>query len=113
MKLSVREYTLELRHTFTIARGSVETKRVVIVRLEHDGIVGYGESAPTSRYGETIDTVTAFFGKIDPERFDNPLQLEAILAYIDTISEGNYSAKAAIDLALHDWMGEKAGDSSL
>ncbi len=109
MKVSFREYTLRLRHTFTISRGSVDTKQVVIVLLEHDGIVGYGEAAPTSRYGESIETVKAFLGKVDLGRFDNPLQLESILADVDTISEGNYSAKAAIDLALHDWMGKRLG----
>jgi L-alanine-DL-glutamate epimerase-like enolase superfamily enzyme len=109
MKLSSSEYVLRLKHTFTIARGSVDTKQVLIVALEHDGIVGYGEAAPTSRYGETIETVKSFLGKVNPENFDNPLHIESILSQVDTIAEGNYSAKAAIDLALHDWLGKRLG----
>ena len=109
MKLSYREYVLRLRHTFAIARGSVDTKQVLIVLLEHDGIVGYGEAAPSSRYGETSDTVKAFLGRVKLEWFDNPFQLESILSQVDSISEGNYSAKAAIDIALHDWMGKRLG----
>jgi L-alanine-DL-glutamate epimerase-like enolase superfamily enzyme len=107
VKLSYREYVLRLRHTFAIARGSVDTKQVLIVLLEHDGIVGYGEAAPSSRYGETSDTVKAFLGRVQLEWFDNPFQLESILSQVDSISEGNYSAKAAIDIALHDWMGKR------
>ena len=107
MKLSIREYTLRLRHAFRISRGSVETKEVVVVLLEHDGIVGYGEAAPTSRYGETVGTVKSFLSRVDGTIFDEPFQMESILSAVDAISGGNYSAKAAIDIALHDWIGKK------
>jgi L-alanine-DL-glutamate epimerase-like enolase superfamily enzyme len=107
MRLSSREYVLRLQHTFTIARGSVDTKQILIVAVEHDGIIGYGEAAPTSRYSETIETVKSFLGKVNLESFDSPLQIESILSQVDTIAEGNYSAKAAIDVALHDWLGKK------
>jgi L-alanine-DL-glutamate epimerase-like enolase superfamily enzyme len=107
VKLSWREYALKLRHPFTIARGSSSTKQVIVTHLEHEGIVGFGEAAPSSRYGESIETVKAFLGKVDLQRFDDPLQLESILRYVDTVSEGNYAAKAAIDIALHDWRGKK------
>jgi L-Ala-D/L-Glu epimerase len=109
MRLTYRDYMLRLQHTFTIARGSVDTKQVLIVAVEHDGIIGYGEAAPTSRYGETIETVKSFLGKVIREDFDSPLDIESILSQVDTIADGNYSAKAAIDLALHDWLGKRLG----
>jgi len=109
MKISYREYSLRLRHTFKISRGSVDTKQIAIVHLEHDGIVGMGEASPTSRYGESFDTVKAFLDKVKLDSFDNPFQLEAILNQVDSTSEGNYSAKAALDLALHDWLGKRLG----
>jgi L-alanine-DL-glutamate epimerase-like enolase superfamily enzyme len=109
MKLSYREYVLRLRHTFTIARGSVETKQVLIVTLEHDGIVGYGEAAPSSRYGETIETAAAFLDRVELDAFDNPFHIESILNHVGAIAEGHYAAKAAIDLALHDWVGKRVG----
>ena len=107
MKLSVREYEIHLRHTFTIARGSVNAKRVVIVHLEHEGIVGYGEASPNSRYGENVGTVRVFLERVRLERFDDPFQRESVLAYVDSLSEGNSAAKAAVDIALHDWIGKK------
>jgi L-alanine-DL-glutamate epimerase-like enolase superfamily enzyme len=107
MKISVREYELRLRHTFTIARGSTSSKKVVIVAFEHDGVVGFGEAAPISRYGETADTVRNFLGNVRIEAFDDPFELENILDSVDTLAEGHYAAKAAIDIALHDWVGKK------
>jgi L-alanine-DL-glutamate epimerase-like enolase superfamily enzyme len=81
----------------------------VIVELEHDGIIGYGEAAPSERYGETTETVMKFLGNINLQQFDEPFQLDEILSYVNGLTEGNTSAKAAIDIALHDWLGKKLG----
>lgn len=107
MKLTFNYYELKLIHTFTIARGSEVIDPCIIVELEHDGIIGYGEAAPSDRYGENQNTVVDFLKKIDQNKFNNPFQLEEILSYIDRIDSGNTSAKAAIDIALHDWIGKK------
>jgi L-alanine-DL-glutamate epimerase-like enolase superfamily enzyme len=107
VRLSFSQYELQLRHTFTIARSSDAVRPVVLVRLEHEGIVGYGEAAPIRRYGETVETVIQFLNTLDAERIDDPLQLETILSCVDGLAEGNHAAKAAIDIALHDWIGKK------
>lgn len=107
MKLSFSRFDLKLKHTFTISRSSRDIATVVFVELELDGITGVGEAAPSRRYGETIETVEEFLRKIDLTKFQNPFQIENILHYVDNLAEGNYAAKAAIDLALHDWIGKK------
>ena len=109
MKLSYKPFDLRLKHTFSISRGARDVSPVVIVELEHDGLVGFGEAAPSARYGESVESVSAFVSAIDWNRFADPFQLESILTYVDGIAEGNTSAKAAIDLALHDWIGRKLG----
>ncbi|MCX6135237.1 MAG: dipeptide epimerase [Ignavibacteriales bacterium] len=109
MKLTCSRYDLKLRHTFTIARGARDVSPVVIVELEHDGITGFGESAPIARYGESIDSVTSFVSRIDWTRFNDPFQIESILTSVNGIAEGNTAAKASIDIALHDWVGRKLG----
>jgi L-Ala-D/L-Glu epimerase len=109
MKLSVQRYDLRLKHTFTIARGARDFSPVVIIALDHDGIIGYGEAAPSARYGESVDSVAAFVSRIDWQPFDDPFQLEEILTSVDGLAAGNTSAKAAIDLALHDWIGKRLG----
>jgi L-alanine-DL-glutamate epimerase-like enolase superfamily enzyme len=107
MKLRFRYYELHLQHTFTISRSSSNIRPSVIVEIEHDGIIGYGESAPSERYGEDKSTVTEFLKRIDLSQFSDPFELEDILCYIGNLSDGNNSAKAGIDIALHDWIGKK------
>lgn len=109
MKLSYECIDLHLRHTFTIARSSRDVEPCIIVRIEHEGITGLGEAAPSERYGETRETVEAFLSRVDLAGFDNPFLLEDILAYLDSLSHGNPAAKAAIDIALHDWIGKRLG----
>ncbi len=109
MKLSYQYVDLQLRHTFTIARGSRDIEPCIIVEIEHDGIVGFGEAAPSERYGENSQTVESFLKKVDFKRFDDPFGLEDIDKYLDSISANNHSARAAIDIALHDWIGKKLG----
>lgn len=109
MTLTWTVHELHLRHTFRISRSASDVARVVILRLEQDGIVGYGEASPTRRYGETAETVTAFLASLDLSRFESPMMLEDILAAVEAAAPGNTSAKCAVDLALHDWMGKKLG----
>ncbi len=107
MKLKYQHIDLKLKHTFTIARSSRDFEPCIIVEFEHDGIVGYGEASPSERYSETKETVIEFFKKIDLSFFKDPFQLEDNLFYIGNIDNGNTSAKAAVDIALHDWIGKK------
>ena len=109
MRLSSWNYELTLVHPFTIARGSVQTKTVVITEIEHDGITGLGEAAPISRYGETAATVTEFLRRVEFSGFADPFCAEEILASVGALAPGNTAAKASIDLALHDWIGKKLG----
>jgi len=105
--MTFSSYDLKLKHTFTIARSSRDVSPVVLMELEHEGIVGYGEAAPTRRYGETIETVMGFLKGVNLSLFESPFQLETILEHVERIAPGNTSAKAAIDIALHDWIGKK------
>ncbi len=109
MRLTYRPYDLTLRHTFTIARGSRDVEPSVVTMLEHDGVIGYGEAAPTPRYGESRETVAAFLDRVDLSRFDDPFALDEILSAVDALAPGNTAAKASVDIALHDWIGRRLG----
>ncbi len=109
MKITFRRYDLRLKHTFATSRGGRDVSPVVILELEHDGIIGYGESAPIARYGESVDTVAAFLSRLDLTPFESPFHLESILSSVDESAVGNAAAKAGLDLALHDWIGKKLG----
>ncbi len=109
MNIKVRPFHLKLKHTFTIARSSRDVQPIVLAELEHDGVVGYGEAAPSRRYGEDEKSVLEFLSRLDLSRFEDPFDVEAILSYVDSLREGNTAAKAAVDIALHDWIGKKVG----
>jgi len=107
MKLTYYKKELKLKHPFTIARGSRTFQEVIFVELEHDGIVGIGEASPSERYGETISSSIQFFEKVNLAQFDSAYVVEDINKYLQGIGPGNYAAKAAIDIALNDWVGKR------
>jgi L-Ala-D/L-Glu epimerase len=107
MKLSWKQYDLKLTHTFRISRGARDVVPVMILSLEHEGIIGYGEASPSTRYGENVETLHQFFSNINLTKFGSPFQIDDILKAVDAVAPGNTSAKCAVDLALHDWVGKK------
>jgi len=81
----------------------------MMVEVEQDGITGYGEASMPPYLGESHATATAFLSKVDLSKYPDPFRLEDILRDVDAIAPGNYAAKAAVDIALHDWLGKKMG----
>jgi L-alanine-DL-glutamate epimerase-like enolase superfamily enzyme len=109
MELRFYPYTLELKHTFTIATSSRTTTPTMMVEVERDGIIGYGEASMPPYLGESQETAKAFLSKVNLKRYESFFSLEDILKDIDAIAMGNHAAKAAVDIALHDWIGKKMG----
>jgi L-alanine-DL-glutamate epimerase-like enolase superfamily enzyme len=116
VKIKFRRFDLKLTHTWRIAGsagvdGGKNAYPVVFVELqEDDGRSGVGESAPSSRYQENVDTVQAFLGKVEAKRlsFDD---LEGSMHYLDALAPGNYAAKTAVNLALLDGIARQAGQA--
>lgn len=111
MKLSWMPYDLQLKHTFTISNFSRTTTPVVLTQLEYDGLTGYGEASLPPYLGESQASVIAFLEKVDLSGFNDPMNMEEILTYVDTIAENNTAAKASVDIALHDLVGKMIGKS--
>ena len=109
MKLTWEPVGLKLKHTFTISRSSMDVAENVIVRLEHDGIVGIGEAPPSEYYGQNQKTVIAALEKIRGELGSDPFLLEDIVENLSSKFAGDLAAVAAVDMALHDWLGKKLG----
>ncbi len=110
-KLTLRfePYELKLRHAFNLARSSRTTTPDLQVQLEYDGIIGYGEASMPPYLGESVESVTKFLSSLDLEQFNDPFRVEDILAYVDSVAEGNRAAKASVDIALHDLLGKIMG----
>ncbi len=109
MQLTAHIENLTLHEPFEIARGVSTHEPVLIVELEHDGIVGCGEGAPVDYHGETTEAmleearrdVSAMLGS-------DPFALESIMRRLR--SEGLMGGtRMAIDGALHDWIGKRLG----
>lgn len=109
LKLSFKPNELKLRHAFNLARNSRTTTPDVLVQLEYDGIVGYGEASMPPYLGESIESVTKFLGNLDLGQFNDPFRIEEILSYVDGTAPGNRAAKASVDIALHDLLGKIMG----
>jgi L-alanine-DL-glutamate epimerase-like enolase superfamily enzyme len=105
--------TFKLKNPFTIAYDSYDTAQNLVVRLEtKSGLVGWGNAAPDPQVtGETIETsqkvlsteiIPAVMGRDARARAEifESCQQKAIHAP---------AARAAIDMALYDLLGQRAG----
>lgn len=109
MHLSFEPYELKLKHVFTVSSFSRSTTPDVQVRIDYDGFTGYGEASMPPYLGQTVESVCSFLKKVDLEQFPDPFCIDDILTYIDSLSDGDSAAKAAVDIALHDLVGKVIG----
>src|ERR1700730_13143310 len=112
MDLRLRRYDLTLAHNWMIATsqatgGKTVHPSVLLELHDRDGVIGYGESAPSNRYRETAQTSFEFLQRVDAAQlsFD---YFEGSMRYVESLYEGNFSPKGAINLALLDGAGKKA-----
>jgi L-alanine-DL-glutamate epimerase-like enolase superfamily enzyme len=96
------------------ASGEVRTADHVLLRVHTDeGLTGTAEAPPRPyTYGETQESIIAVIEKIfAPQLLGlSALEREAVHARLDR-TVGNPTAKAAIDMALWDIVGQAAGMS--
>ncbi|KKO19011.1 MAG: dipeptide epimerase [Candidatus Brocadia sp.] len=109
MNLSSYPLDLKLRHTFQIARETRDIQNNVVVMLrDGDGVIGFGEAAPTRFFGEDVRSVARALGQsVDLLKQANPFHLEDITHLLKERFPGDASARAAIDIALYDLIGKK------
>jgi len=110
---SIEAYSVVLRYQepFRIAPSTTVESHNVIVKIVTDfGVTGIGESSPSDRVThETPRTVIETLDKIAPNLIGMyPLRIEQISETMDELVAENPSAKAAIDIALHDILGKVA-----
>lgn len=109
MQLSWHRQDLRLHRPFTIARGTEVKKQTLVVELTHDGIRGLGEAVPTDYYGQTLESAERTLAAIQPLLGDDPFNLQSILGRLFEHFEGQLATVAAVDFALHDWLGKRLG----
>jgi len=101
---------VKLEKPFVVAIGVMEYAETIIVKVTTDeGITGYGEASPFSPVtGETLESVPVFLKLFrDVLIGHNPFEIEKIHKIMGSVTVGNTSAKAGIDIALYDIMAKK------
>ncbi len=109
LRLTHEPLELQTVFEFRIAHGSRRAHQNTLVRLTHDGVEGLGEAAPSHYYGETSETVAGALAEWAPQLGDDPFALDAIERRLDGVLQGHRAARAAVEMALHDWIGKKLG----
>jgi L-Ala-D/L-Glu epimerase len=112
VKLTWYRRQLHLRHPFNIARMPVTAgtaKTVLLVQIEHQGLIGWGEAAPISYYHQSLDSVEATLSQVRGMLGDDPFALDAILDTLRQRFPGQSATIAAVDGALHDLVGKLLG----
>ena len=103
MQTRVRVVTVHTERTFAIARSSADAFERVILEIEESGVIGRGEAAPTSYYGQDSEGVAAALEDVE---IRDPWDIEGTLAENDHLPP---TALAALDAALHDLAAKRLG----
>jgi L-alanine-DL-glutamate epimerase-like enolase superfamily enzyme len=109
MRLRHEPLEIATAFEFRIAVGATTTHGNTLVTLSHEGIEGLGEASPSHYYGETQRLVEDALDVWTPHLGDDPFALEAIERRLNGVLRGHGAARAAIDMALHDWIGKRLG----
>ncbi|GAB3559722.1 dipeptide epimerase [Spelaeicoccus albus] len=94
-----------LTRPFITSRRRVDTVATVVVEVElADGTVGIGAASENPAVtGETVDSITALVtGQIADAVTGSPASLADLARAVGASAVGNASAKAAVDMAIHD-----------
>ena len=106
MKIYYLPFDLELKHEFKISYHSRKSTPTVLIRVEQEGIFGYGEASLPPYLPENTSAVIDFLKKLTINDIYSFEDLKKVLVEIDLLEDGNSAAKAAVDIALHDLLGK-------
>jgi L-Ala-D/L-Glu epimerase len=101
---------VNLRHTWTTTMSSSAYRDTLYASYTRDGLTGHGEGAPIVRYHEDAQSAQKAAESVkDLLLSANPMQFTKVMAQVFQRVKGEWAGKAAIDIALMDWVGLKLG----
>ncbi len=106
MKIKYGKYRIRLKHSFGISRSANKWYDILYVYLVDGDIIGRGEAAPSSRYGESIIQIETILKKgiTLPKDLSSKDQ---IWQHISSQLDGIKALSAAFNMAIWDWWGKK------
>lgn len=118
MELTWSRITLRLANPFRTAAVTRSDKETLWVKIARDGIKGWGEAAPVNTYDQTLESAESTLAQIQhrlrdasSHLGDDPLNVETITRNLVTDFSDQLATVAAVDAAIHDWIGKRFGIS--
>src|SRR5690242_5615482 len=106
--LTAKIVRLNLQHTWTTTMSSSQYRDTLHVSYQRDGITGHGEGAPIVRYKEDAESARKAVESVRNLILSaNPMQFSKLQAQIFKRVPGEWAGKAAMDIAVMDWVGQK------
>ncbi|MEY4772239.1 MAG: hypothetical protein RLZZ346_1494 [Cyanobacteriota bacterium] len=109
MRLQLHRFRLSKAVPLAISRGTTATVEHLLVELEHGGLVGRGETGgfDTGHRCFSTEAIAAELEALTPRLEGlSPEPLQALEPLLEGLSP---PARCGIDLALHDWWGQRLG----
>ncbi|WP_231460634.1 dipeptide epimerase [Pedobacter sp. Leaf132] len=106
MNISCKQFELELKHPFSISKFTRTSTPIMLLKIDFNGVIGYGEASMVPYMGESYESANAFLKLVDWNSIKYPFNFEEIIAYLDSVAPGQPAVKAAIDIALNDISGK-------
>src|SRR5947209_17554129 len=102
MHIDAKPIDLTLTVPFRISRGVQHTSPNVIVQINNNEHIGYGEDAPDEYYGETQERVLACVALFAGNLGNDACAHEDIMECLDKFIRIKYADKSAFYIALQD-----------
>lgn len=109
MILRSRRQPIRPKYAFATSQGVTIEKQTIIVEFEHEGVVGLGEIAPSTTYGQTLESSEEVVACADELIGEDPFAIESIVAALIGAFDGQRAAIGGIESALYDWAGKRLG----
>ena len=108
MNVSTWLQPLHPRDVFRISRAARREAINVFLRIERDGITGYGEASPSTYYRETPHDVAARLNALGPflaqAAISSPEDIAALWTQAWPLLHPSRAAQCALDLACWNWL---------
>ncbi len=106
IRIHAKPFELLLKYPFSISGYSRKSTPLMLLELELDGLIGFGEASMVPYHGENPATASEFLSKVKLDWLQPPFNFDELRVYLDGLAPGNSNIKAAIDIALHDLQGK-------
>ena len=111
MELTVQTFTVRKKFALKISRGTTAQSTNIWLRIKEDNLEGWGEAVPFSISPGELNNINKLQKELQQAisqiKLFHPLQRQEIEDTLNKLQLSS-SLKAAIDMALYDWLGKKA-----